>query len=135
MLPLLLVRDEGDVQIIFGASRCSSPASASSSCPRDSTAFWGNPLPEDLLVDANSSLQAVEDSYRLFGPLLGAALFAWTGGWVVALVDAASFLVAAAVISTIRVEEEAPEHEEAATGRSSPRACDTSCTTACSATC
>ena len=31
-----------------------------------------------------------------------------------ALVDAASFLVAAAVISTIQVEEETPEHEEAA---------------------
>ena len=37
--------------------------------------------------------------YRLFGPLLGAALFAWPGGWLVALVDAASFLLAAAVIA------------------------------------
>jgi predicted MFS family arabinose efflux permease len=71
-------------------------------------------MPERMLVDANSSIQTVKESYRLFGPLLGAALFAWLGGWAVAVVDAASFLVAAAVISTIRVEEDVPEREDAA---------------------
>jgi predicted MFS family arabinose efflux permease len=69
-------------------------------------------MPDDLLVEANSSLQTIKESYRLFGPLLGAALFAWTGGWLVALVDVATFLIAAAVIASIQVEEETPEHED-----------------------
>ena len=56
-------------------------------------------VPEDLLVDANASLQTTKEAFRIFGPLLGAALFAWTGGWLVALLDAASFAVAAAVIA------------------------------------
>jgi predicted MFS family arabinose efflux permease len=70
-------------------------------------------LPPVLLVDANSSLQTVKESYRLFGPLLGAALFAGIGGWAVALVDAVTFLVAAAVIATIPLTEEVPQREEA----------------------
>ncbi|MDT0183346.1 MFS transporter [Microbacterium sp. ARD31] len=112
VLPLLLVRDAGDVWIIwtvaglYGVSFVVLPAGLNG--------LLKELMPEELLVDANSSIQTVKESYRLFGPLLGAALFAWLGGWAVALVDAASFLLAAAVISTIRVEEDAPEHEESA---------------------
>jgi MFS family permease len=112
VLPLLLVRDAGDVWIIwtvaglYGVSFVVLPAGING--------LLKELMPDDLLVDANSSIQTIKESYRLFGPLLGAALFAWLGGWVVALVDIASFVVAAAVISTIRVEEEAPGHEEAA---------------------
>ena len=112
VLPLLLVRDAGDVWIIwtvaglYGVSFVVLPAGLNG--------LLKELMPERMLVDANSSIQTVKESYRLFGPLLGAALFAWLGGWAVALVDAASFLVAAAIISTIRVEEETPEHEQAA---------------------
>jgi MFS family permease len=112
VLPLLLVRDAGDVWIIwtvaglYGVSFVVLPAGLNG--------LLKELMPERMLVDANSSIQTVKESYRLFGPLLGAALFAWLGGWAVALVDAASFLVAAAVISSIRVEEETPEREQAA---------------------
>lgn len=112
VLPLLLVRDEGDVWIIwtvaglYGVSFVVLPAGLNG--------LLKELMPEDLLVDANSSIQTVKESYRLFGPLLGAALFAWLGGWAVALVDAASFLLAAAVIASIRVEEETPEPEHGA---------------------
>ena len=109
VLPLLLVRDADDVWIIwmvamfYGVSFVVLPAGLNG--------LLKELMPEELLVDANSSLQTIKESYRLFGPLLGAALFAWTGGWLVALVDVASFLVAAAVIASIPVAEEAPEHE------------------------
>jgi predicted MFS family arabinose efflux permease len=70
-------------------------------------------LPEEMLVDANSSLQTVKEGYRLFGPLAGAALFAGLGGWAVATLDAVSFVVAAAAIATIRVAETTPEKDTA----------------------
>jgi len=110
VMPLLLVRDAGDVWIIwtvamfYGVSFVVLPAGLNG--------LLKELMPDDLLVEANSSLQTIKESYRLFGPLLGAALFAWTGGWLVALIDVATFLIAAAVIASIQVEEETPEHED-----------------------
>jgi MFS family permease len=110
VLPLLLVRDADDVWIIwtvaglYGVSFVVLPAGLNG--------LLKELMPDELLVDANSSLQTIKESYRLFGPLAGAALFAWAGGWVVALVDATSFLVAAALIASIPVREEKPEPEE-----------------------
>lgn len=109
VLPLLLVRDAGDVWIIwsvaglYGISFVVLPAGLNG--------LLKELMPEELLVDANSSLQTIKESYRLVGPLAGAALFAWTGGWVVALVDAASFLIAAAVIASIPLREESLDRE------------------------
>ena len=109
VLPLLLVRDEGDVWIIWSVAMLYGVSFVV--LPAGLNGLLKELMPEELLVDANSSLQTIKESYRLFGPLLGAALFAWTGGWLVALVDVASFLVAAAVIASIPVSEEVPEHE------------------------
>jgi MFS family permease len=111
VLPLVLVRDAGDVWLIwvvaflYGVSFVVLPAALNG--------LLKELMPDDLLVDANSSLQTTKESFRLFGPLVGAALFAWTGGWLVAVIDAASFLVAAAVIATIAIREEAPVRDEA----------------------
>ncbi|MEO7060566.1 MAG: MFS transporter [Lapillicoccus sp.] len=109
VLPLTLVRDAGDVWIIwvvaflYGISFIVLPAALNG--------LLKELVPEDQLVLANSSLQTVKEGFRLVGPLIGAALFAGFGGWTVALLDAASFLAAAAVISTIAVTEERPVHE------------------------
>ena len=71
-------------------------------------------MPEEMLVDANSSLQTTKESFRLFGPLVGALLFTWLGGWAVAVLDAASFFVAAARDRDARGRgRTAPEVEEA----------------------
>lgn len=70
-------------------------------------------IPDDVLVDANAALQTTKEGFRLFGPLLGAALFAWTGGWLVAVLDAASFLIAALVIAAIPLDETVPAPEDA----------------------
>ena len=111
VLPLVLVRDEGDVWIIFGVAFLYGVSFVV--LPAALNGLLKELMPEELLVDANSAIQTTKEAYRLFGPLLGAGLFAWTGGWLVAVVDAASFLVAAAIISTIVVREAAPQREDA----------------------
>ena len=106
VLPLLLVRDAGDVWLIYavafgyGISFVVVPAGLNG--------LLKEVMPPRLLVDANASLQTIKESFRLVGPLAGAALFSGLGGGAVAVVDAASFLVAAAVIATMRVHEDQP---------------------------
>ena len=110
VLPLVLVRGEGQVWIIwavamlYGLSFVVLPAALNG--------LLKELMPEEMLVDANSSLQTTKESFRLFGPLVGALLFTWLGGWAVAVLDASSFVLAAVVIATISVVEQAPEREE-----------------------
>ena len=110
VLPLVLVRGAGQVWIIwlvaalYGVSFIVLPAALNG--------LLKELMPEEMLVDANASLQTTKESFRLFGPLVGAILFTWLGGWAVALLDAASFLAAALVISTLTVAEEAPVVEK-----------------------
>jgi MFS family permease len=66
-------------------------------------------LDEEQLAPANGSLQTVRQGLRLVGPVSGAGLFALFGGQVVALIDAATFVVAAAVIALIRLHEDRPQ--------------------------
>ncbi len=106
VLPLVLVRDEEDVWLIwavaflYGVSFVVLPAAVNG--------LLKELLPEELLVDANSGLATFKEGFRLFGPLVGAAIFATAGGWLVAVVDAATFVVAAGFIATITVTEAAP---------------------------
>jgi len=110
VLPLVLVRGPGQVWLIwavaavYGVSFIVLPAALNG--------LLKELLPEEMLVDANASLQTTKESFRLFGPLIGAVLFTWLGGWAVAVLDATSFFVAAVVISSLPVREEAPEREE-----------------------
>jgi MFS family permease len=109
VLPLVLVHDAGDVWLIwtvaflYGVSFVVLPAALNG--------LLKELMPDDLLVDANASLQTTKEAFRLFGPLVGAALFAWTGGWLVAVIDAGSFLAAAVVIATIVLREEVPRRD------------------------
>jgi MFS family permease len=111
VLPLVLVRGAGQVWIlwavavVYGVSFIVLPAALNG--------LLKELMPEEMLVDANASLQTTKESFRLFGPLVGALLFTWLGGWAVALLDAASFAAAAAVIASLAVREEQPEREEA----------------------
>jgi MFS family permease len=65
-------------------------------------------LPEELLGNANGMLQTFRQGIRLVGPVAGAGLFAWQGGGAVAIVDACTFLVAAAATFSLHVTEQAP---------------------------
>jgi MFS family permease len=110
VLPLVLVRGAGQVWIIwavaffYGVSFIVLPAALNG--------LLKELMPEEMLVDANASLQTTQESFRLCGPLIGALLFTWLGGWAVAVLDAASFVIAAVVISTLVVAEDRPEPDE-----------------------
>lgn len=110
VLPLVLVHDAGDVWLVwlvafaYGVSFVVLPAALNG--------LLKDLMPDDVLVEANSALQTTKEGFRLLGPLVGAGLFAAVGGWAVALVDAASFLVAGALIAAIRVEEQAVMRDE-----------------------
>lgn len=110
VLPLLLVRDASDVWIIWAVAFCYGISFVV--IPAALNGLLKEILPDELLIEANGSLQTIKESFRLFGPLIGAGLFALTGGWIVAVIDAATFLVAAAAIATLKVREEQPEPEE-----------------------
>lgn len=101
VLPLLLVRDAGDVWIIYavaflyGVSFVVVPAALNG--------LLKDLLPDELLVDANASLAVTREALRLVGPLAGALLFAYAGGAAVVVIDAASFLVAATAVFLLQV--------------------------------
>jgi MFS family permease len=66
-------------------------------------------VPQALLGEANALLQTVREGLRLVAPLAGAGLYAVAGGAAVALLDAATFLIAAACLAALRVREPKPE--------------------------
>lgn len=110
VLPLLFVRGPQHVWLIwlvgflYGISSVVLPAALNG--------LLKELMAEDQLVSANAALQTTAEALRLGGPLLGAALFAAVGGWFVAVCDAVSFLVAAAIIWRIVVPEDKPAREE-----------------------
>ena len=110
MLPLLLVHDATDVWIIYvvafvyGISFVVEPAALNG--------LLKEMLPEQVLVDANASLSVTREAFRLVGPLAGAGLFAvFHGGAVVAVLDAATFVVSAMCVASLSVVEVREEHQ------------------------
>jgi hypothetical protein len=65
-------------------------------------------LEDHQLGQANGSLSTVREALRLVAPLAGAALYAGFGGPTVAVVDAATFLISAAALLLLRVDEPVP---------------------------
>ena len=111
VLPLVLVRGPGQVWIIWSVAAVYGAAFIA--LPAALNGLLKELMPDEMLVDANASLQTTKESFRLFGPLVGALLFTWLGGWAVAVLDAASFFAAALVIATLPVQEDSPEPDEA----------------------
>jgi MFS family permease len=107
LLPLLAVRDRGDIWIIYvvavlyGVSMVATGAAING--------ILKELLDDDRLAAANGALHTVREGLRLGGPLAGAVLFATLGGAAVALIDAATFLAAAGFLRAMRVRDERPE--------------------------
>jgi len=111
VLSLLLVHGRQDVPLIYlvmflygAAGTVASPAQA---------AFLPAIVAEENLADANGMLQSLGGLLRVFSPVAGAGLFAWLGGGSVAVIDAVTFLIAAATLAAITVREPAPRPREA----------------------
>jgi MFS family permease len=106
MLPLLAVRDASDIWIVYAVAFCYGVSFVV--VPAALNGLLKDMLPAAVLVDVNASLSITREGLRLVGPLVGATLFALAGGAAVAMVDAVTFLVAAAAVLSLRVAERPP---------------------------
>lgn len=111
VLPLVLVRDAGDVWIVYAVSFFYGVSFVV--VPAALNGLLKDLLPEELLVDANASLAVTREALRLGGPLAGAALFAYAGGAAVVALDALSFLAAATAVHLLSVVSVPDDHEPA----------------------
>ncbi|GAA4300353.1 Na+/melibiose symporter-like transporter [Actinomadura luteofluorescens] len=101
VMPLsLLVRGEGQVWLLYAIILCYGVAGVIITATQ--AALVTAIVDEDALPDANGLLQTSADGVKLLAPLFGAALFTVAGGHVVALLDAATFLAAAACVWLIQ---------------------------------
>lgn len=63
-------------------------------------------VPRELLAEANAAKQALNEGLRLITPLIGAGVFAVTGGAVVAVIDAGTFLIAMISLIALRIDRQ-----------------------------
>jgi MFS family permease len=106
LLPLLLVRDAGDVPIIYAVALAYGTSLALNDAAMNG--LLKALVPDDHLAGANGALQTVHQGSRLVAPLLGAGIFAALGGGAVAVLDAVTFAGAALAIAAVRIAEPAP---------------------------
>ena len=69
-------------------------------------------VPESLLAEANGLQQVLSLGMRLVTPAVGVGLLVWLGGHAVAVMDAATFLIAIACLLAVRIDETAPDRAE-----------------------
>ncbi|MER5453385.1 MFS transporter [Micromonospora sp. NPDC002389] len=103
LTPLFAVRDADDMWIIYAVAALYGLSNLTVGAVL--SRLIQELVPSDLLGEANGALQTVRQGLRLVGPLAGAGLYAVRGGWVLAAVGMAGFLVAAAVVGMLRVAE------------------------------
>jgi predicted MFS family arabinose efflux permease len=110
VLLLLAVHDRGQMWlvylVIFGYGLLGSVIGPAQN------ALLPSIVPANLLGDANGIQQTLSQGLRLVTPLLGAGLFALVGAGAVAEIDAATFLLAVALLLALRVREPQPEQAE-----------------------
>ena len=106
VLPCLAVRGPGSAWIIFAVMAwygieltLSSPAE---------NALFAVMLSRELRQELNGWSLGFQETGRLVSPLFGAGLFALVGGGIVSVFDAVTFVVAAVMLSRIRLREARP---------------------------
>jgi MFS family permease len=106
LAPLLLVRDRGDVWIIYVVAVLYGVSMLMVSAALN--ALIKEMLPDDLLAAANGALQTVRQGLRLVGPLGGAGLFSAMGGPAVAVLAMVCLVIGGGAIAAVRTVEAAP---------------------------
>src|SRR5947208_9678477 len=89
ILSLLFVHDRGDIWIVYAVTVFYGAAGTLAGSAR--SALMTVILPRDLLGEANGVFQTVREGLRLVAPLVGAGIYAATGGGAVAVLDCATF--------------------------------------------
>jgi MFS family permease len=110
VLALLVVRDRGDVWLIYLVALLYGLGGTVFSPAR--SALLRIMLPEELLADANGALSASREGLRIVAPIAGATLYAALGGGVVAVLDSVTFAASAVCLGLMRVPESKPEAPE-----------------------
>jgi MFS family permease len=110
MCLLLLVHDRSDVWLIYAVTVLYGLGGDIFAAARSS--MLKAMLPDALLGEANGALQSLREGLRLIAPVAGAGLFAVAGASVVALVDAATFVVSAGTLVALRFVEPPPAVKE-----------------------
>jgi hypothetical protein len=106
LLPLLLVNRPGDAWIIFAVAAAYGLSQQVFFAAR--SALLQTMLADDQLGSANAVLESLRQALRVVGPAAGAALFAALGGPAVAMLDAATFLASAVLLSLLRTPDLRP---------------------------
>jgi Na+/melibiose symporter-like transporter len=108
---LLLVHDAGHLWLIYAVSAVYGASWALLRSAQSALLRTVATDPDELL-SANGALQTVAALSRLLSPVAGAGLYAAVGPHSVALLDAATFVVAAGGLLLLRVAEPAPAPAE-----------------------
>jgi MFS family permease len=103
LLALLAVHDRGQVWLVIAVTFGYGLSGATISGAQ--TALLKTLVAVDQLADANGLQQTLQQVMRLVTPALGIGLLARYGGHIVALVDIATFALAAACLAGIRIAE------------------------------
>lgn len=110
VLPLIFVRNSGDVWIVYAVAAGYGISYVLVGAALNS--LLKTMLPVEVLAEANGAIQTTKEALRLVGPLVGAGIFAAFGGAWVAVLDACTFIGAAAVLTALRVREVKPAKPE-----------------------
>jgi Na+/melibiose symporter-like transporter len=106
VLPALAVTGPGSVWIIFAVMTWYGIQLALSGPVED--ALFAVMLSRELRQELNGWSLGLQETGRLVSPLFGAGLFALAGGGIVSVFDAITFVIAAVMLSRIRLREARP---------------------------
>ena len=103
LLPLLAVRDSGDVWILFVVAGFYGLSQQVFFAAR--SGLLHSMLADEQLGPANTVLESLRLGLRTAGPIIGTSLFAALGGSAVAILDAATFVASAGLLWSLHVPD------------------------------
>jgi MFS family permease len=106
VLALLLVHSRSELWIMYAVAFCY--GAASTVIGPAGSALLKDLLADEDLVGANAARTTVSQGLRIASPLAGAGIYATFGGGCLAVLDAATFVVAIGALLSIRVAETRP---------------------------
>ncbi|MFF4792681.1 MFS transporter [Streptomyces sp. NPDC001276] len=110
LLTLLTVDSPGRVWVLYGVLFLYGATGVVEDAAR--SALVATAVDPKLLGDFNGLRMTANEGMKLLAPLAGAGLYAAYGGRCVALLDAATFLLAAGLYALLRVREDKPRRPE-----------------------
>jgi MFS family permease len=103
VLALLFVHDRGDVWILYAMAVLTGTFGTLAASAR--SALMTTTIPRELLGEGNAIFQSVREGLRLIAPLVGAGIYAASGGGVVAIVDSVSFVFVVVALLMMKMPE------------------------------